>query len=84
VEILDIVALRKLVEVGIRVTAVAIAPLRHPAVVDRVQAVVIAVVVEPTAAVVATAVAADPTAEAMAGSRANLTTYINNDLPSAR
>jgi hypothetical protein len=90
VEIPGIVALRKVVEAVIKVAAVAvIAALRHPAVGDRVAAVVaIAVAADPVAAVVAIAVAADPVAvvaataaadpvaEAMAGSRANLTTYI--------
>lgn len=77
VEIPGIVALRKVVAaVVIKVVAeaVAILALRHPAVVDRAAAVVIAVVADPEVAVVATAVAADPTAEAMAGSCANLTT----------
>ena len=77
VEIPGIVGLRKVAE------AVAIAALRQLAAVDRMQAVVIAVVADPTVVVAATAVAVDPTAEAMAGS-ANLITYINNDLPSAR
>src|SRR5258706_11319508 len=70
VEIQGIVDLRKVVEAVIKVAAeaVAIVALRHPAVVDSMQAVVIAVVADPAAA---TAVA-DPTAVVMAGSRAYL------------
>lgn len=71
VETPGIVALRKVAAVLIKVAAeaVVIAELRHRAPVDRVAAVVIAVVADPAGAVVVTAAVADPTAEAMASSR---------------
>jgi len=66
----------EVVILNLKAAVVAIAALRRPAVAGRMAAVVTAVAADPAAVVVATAVAADPTAEAMAGSRANLTTYI--------
>ena len=68
VEVPGIVALRKVAAVVIKVAPeeVFIALLRNPAGVDRVAAVLIAVVADPVGVVVATAAAADPAAAVVA------------------